>query len=561
VDGVLATGTELRHTRFGAQVSIPVLLLSICLAAQLYLVLFKSFNWDEFLHYNQLLKLRAGTFDEPFQSVHLRLLWWAPDVAANLIDQMRAARIFVWGVHLVTLIMIYGVARQFTNAANAFFAAFAYMGAGYVFTQAFSIRHDPFVTAVLMSSLFLMAKAQLTLFKSICVGVLIGLAGIMSFKAMFYAPCFAGLAWLRLRETPSKPQLLAKLVVISVAGALSFAVIYLWHTSGFPHTVAATPLAHTGQRPSFIPLMLRWITIDLPFVRFVLVEIALAPLFFLCAVLAPLAWTRVGLRGDAKLALAGFLAPLASLVFYRNTFPYYFEFVLAPPAVAIAPALGIVRERYGNAFLSLVLSAVPLAMTVLEPRDMIKRQRALIDYVHREFPKKTGYLDYSSMIADYPRILTVLTSGNGIRYYYEARDPIVGREIDRGKVAFVIANQEVIQAALSGHPFPGTFLPDDMAAISGNYVQQWGVLWREGVLIPAGSGAFRFELRRDGDFVLAGAPLTIDGATVAAGSIIALSRGPHLVSGERNSPVTLWRGNRLPTTPPNIPMDRVFTNF
>jgi hypothetical protein len=100
-----------------------------------------------------------------------------------------------------------------------------------------------------------------------------------------------------------------------------------------------------------------------------------------------------------------------------------------------------------------------------------------------------------------------------------------------------------------------------MAAISGNYVQQWGVLWREGVLIPAGSGAFRFELRRDGDFVLAGAPLTIDGATVAAGSIIALSRGPHLVSGERNSPVTLWRGNRLPTTPPNIPMDRVFTNF
>jgi len=52
-------------------------------------------------------------------------------------------------------------------------------------------------------------------------------------------------------------------------------------------------------------------------------------------------------------------------------------------AFAIAPALGIVRERYGNAFLSLVLSAVPLAMTVLEPRDMIKRQRALIDYVHQ----------------------------------------------------------------------------------------------------------------------------------------------------------------------------------
>ena len=538
----------------------PVLLLGLCLAAQLYLVFFKSFNWDEFLHYGQLLQLRSGTFREPFQSVHLRVLWWAPDVVGNFVDQMLAARVLTWCVHLVTLVMIYGVARQFTNVPNAFFAAFAYMTAGYVFTQAFSIRHDPFVTAVLMSALYVLAKWQLSFARAVAVGALIGIAGMITFKAMFYAPCFAGLAWLKFRQASSKPQFLAKIVVIAAAAVVSFVAIYLWHTSGFPEA-APKPPAHAQRMPSLIPLMLRWITIDLPFVRFVAIEIVLAPLFFLCALLAPLAWKKAALTTDAKIALAGFIAPLASLLFYRNTFPYYFEFVLAPPAVAMAPALGLVRDRYGSAFLALVLSAVPLAMTVLEPRYMIGRQRALIDYVHREFPRKTGYLDYSSMIADYPRILSVLTSGNGIRYYHEQGDPIVGREIDRGNVPFIIANQEVIQAALDGRPFPGTFLPADMAAIGGNYVQQWGVLWREGKAIPAGAAAYALDLRRGGNFVLAGERVTIDGASVAPGARIALAKGHHAVSGGRAAPSTLWRGDKLPATPPDMPMDRVFTTF
>jgi hypothetical protein len=38
-------------------------------------------------------------------------------------------------IHLLTLLMIYGLARNFTNVANSLFAAFAYLTAGYVFTQ------------------------------------------------------------------------------------------------------------------------------------------------------------------------------------------------------------------------------------------------------------------------------------------------------------------------------------------------------------------------------------------------------------------------------------------
>jgi hypothetical protein len=181
--------------------------------------------------------------------------------------------------------------------------------------------------------------------------------------------------------------------------------------------------------------------------------------------------------------------------------------------------------------------------------------------VHQEFPVKTGYLDYSGMISDYPRILKYLTSGNGIRLYREQGDAVVAREIDRGNLPFIIANQQVIASALEGRPGQETFLPRDLAALKGSYVRQWGILWREGTQIPGGRAAFEFHLRRGGEFVLAGDPVTIDGVNLRHGTTIALDKGPHLVKGPRPRSSTLWRGSRLPTPPANIPMDNVFTNF
>lgn len=537
------------------RVYIPALLFVTCLAAQLYLVFNKSFNWDEFIHFSQVYQLKAGNFIQPFQVFHLRMLGWAPGTAVDLLDQMRAARLFMWATHLLTLFMIYGVARQFTSASNAFFGSFAYLTAGYVFGHAFSIRSDPFVTAALMCALFTLAKGEFGWTRAIVAGLLLGLAGMFSVKAIFYAPCFAGLAWLKFRKAPRKPEFLARFAAFTGAAFLSFATIYFYHTSG------AAEVAPAVKQPATVSFFLRWFTIGMPFGGFIIRETILAPLFALGILLAPLAWKKAGLNADERVALAGFIAPLIVLIFYRNTFPYFFTFILAPVAVAIAPALGMVRDRYGNAFLAVVLTAAPIALAILEPRDMIRRQEALINYVHNEFPSGTRYLDYSAMIADYPRILTHLTSGNGLRLYHEAGDPIIAREINRGQLPFIIANHNVIAAVLENRPNPETFLPGDLEAIRGNYVRQWGVLWREGTYVPNGQDDYVFELRRAGTFVLAGGPVVLDNAAVTPGAKITLRAGRHLVKGDRRIASTLWRGDRLPTPPPSLPLDSVFTTF
>ncbi len=534
---------------------VPLGLFALCLAAQLYLVFFKSFNWDEFLHYSFVYQLKAGSVIQPFQVVHLRFLLWSTDAAADLVDQMLAARIFMWAVQLATLYLIYGVARHFTNAQAAFFASFAYFGAGYVFTQSFSIRVDPMVTATLMLALFLMLRGNFGLLRVIAIGSLVGLAGMMTFKAAFYAPCFAGLAWLKFHEAEDKPRFIGKLGVLVGAAILSFGAVYYVHTWNFGH------LAGPSQNTASASLYSRWLTFGFPFGMYIAKEIILSPVFFLSLIFAPVCWKKSGLNANSKVALAGFIAPLAVLLFYRNTFPYFFVFIIEPAAVPIGPALSLARERYGSAFLAVLLSAAPLALAILEPRDMIGRQRALIDYVHQEFPRKTGYLDYSGMIADYPRILKYLTSGNGIRHYHEQGVATVGKEISGGNVPFIIANYAVISSALEGRAMPGTFLPEDLAAMEGNYVQQWGVLWREGVQIPAGIGPHEFQLGRGGVFVLADGPLTVDGTTLERGTRISLAKGTHTVTGHRSSPSKLWRGDRLPAPHPDLSMDQVFTSF
>src|SRR3546814_1559361 len=55
---------------------ISLLLLGLLLTAQIYLIFFKSYNWDEFLHYGQVYMAQNGTLTDHFQVLHTRILSW-----------------------------------------------------------------------------------------------------------------------------------------------------------------------------------------------------------------------------------------------------------------------------------------------------------------------------------------------------------------------------------------------------------------------------------------------------------------------------------------------------
>jgi hypothetical protein len=338
--------------------------------------------------------------------------------------------------------------------------------------------------------------------------------------------------------------------------AASFAAIYFYHRSGL------APVPDRFRGSAFAGHGLQWFTEGVaPNGLYTMRAMLSAPLLVAGLALSLCGWKHDGIEGPRKIALIGLLLPLITLLFYRNTFPYFFAFIFAPMTVAVAPAIGIIRERFGTVPLSLALTIIPLAAAISEPRDVIARQQALIDYVHSEFPQGSGYLGYSGMAADYPRVINHLTSGIGIQTYHQRGDPVVARAINAGSVPFIIANHAAIAGALIGRPMPETFLPEDVAAMHGNYLPQWGLLWREGKRLPAGEGEFEFELSRGGPFTLDGAPVTLDGKLIGSGVTIHLAPGSHSVSGSRPAAAILWRGKTLPATPPRIESGPLFTNY
>jgi hypothetical protein len=554
----LKTLTQDRQNHPDQNIRGALLLLGLLLATQIYLIFFKSYNWDEFFHYGHVYMVKNGTLPHLFQVLHSRILSWVPSVTDGLIEQLRLARFFMWACSLVTLAAIYGLARQFTSQTNSVFAALAYLSAGYVFTHSFSIRADPMAAATLMVSLYILAVGKLTLLRAIVVGALVGLAGMMTAKSVFYAPCFAGLAWWRYKKDGGDLKFLAHILVIIAAAAVSFSLIYLLHKGGLSSDAvqrASTP-SETFQRSR------RWFFSEDRFALFYFAkQILLAVVFMICLFFAPRAWRTEIHDKPARIAMIGLVAPLIVILFYRNTFPYFYVFLFAPIAVAIAPAIGQFRKRYGNRIALLLFAASPLALLATEPRDVMARQKAMIDYIHQEYPEKVLYLARANSIADFPRVLTSLSTGNGIRSYNERGEPVIANSIKNGELAFVLATQVAIRAALEGRRIPRAFLAEDVEQLSTNFVQQWGPLYRAGKEIPAGENAFQFEVPHLGSFILDGAELNLNGRTLTHGETIVLDAGIHEATGPRENRMILWRGNKLPSEPPEEWIGGFYTDF
>ncbi len=540
---------------FAKSAAWPATALFSLLFVQFWMIWTKSFNWDEFLHFSMVYQLQDGTLARPFQTLLARVLYWAPGVSDDLVTQMMAARLFIWSVFLVGLGAIYGLARQFVSREDAIWATLVYLAAGNVFVHAFAIRTDPVAMASLMLALYLLASRKIAWSTSLAVGVLVGFAGMLTVKAIFYVPCFAGLAWLRLARADERRAVLMRLAAILPVAAATFGGIFLLHRAGL------APVPPYQQPGAFLHNGLQWLTQGL--LRqpgYTLMALLTAPVFVYALVKAPSSWRESGSSRERVVALTGLCLPLLVILFYRNVFPYFFVYILAPAAVALAPAMAELRKQYGRVLLTGAICAIPLVKWIAEPRDVLERQQALIDYVHQEFPSGAMYFDYSAMIADYPRVIDHLVSGLGVANYNKRGIPLIAKAVEAGELPFVIENKVTISAALAGQIAAGGLLPADVRALHENYVRVWGNLWLAGEEIPQGVEPVTIDIPAAGAYTADGT-ITIDGTVYGPGEAVELNAGRHVVHGRRPIRTVLWRGEHLPAAAPSTPAGPLFTDF
>lgn len=515
-----------------------------CIAAvvamQVWLVFHKSFNWDEFFHFSQVYELKQGRLARDLQVLHARLFAWAALVPGGLVRQLEAARLGMLGCELAAAAALAGLARRFAGTEAALLAALAWLGGGYVFLHGFSFRADPMATAALMIALWLIGTRRLNLATAIMVGALIGVAGVMTVKSAIYAPCFAGLAWLRLREAEDRRGALLRLALVPVAAAAAFALTLALHRIGLALDHSAAESVGADRSRFFQEgLFPQW--------PFMLRQAIFAPALAIAVLAAPFAWRRAGLEPAERVALAGFLLPLLTLALYRNAFPYYYVFLLAPAAVAAAPLLRLLRARYGLAVLLALLMASPLGLLVSEPRAEMERQKTTIAWLEELEPKPVSYLSWSGIVPAYPRVFDFLTTGIGIERYFRQGQPRLAEAIHAGTLRFIVADHPVIAEALAGRPIPNTFPAADIEAMRRNFVQRAGAVWLPGLRACPGQTALAVDVA--GTYTPDGSGLAIDGKLLTAGKPFALSQGSHTLSAPAGACVTLWAGSRIPPPP------------
>lgn len=561
-------------------------------------------NWDEynflrFVHENARGALREGP-----QTFHAHLFAPLLRIDGLELDQVLAGRQVMFAVQVVAALALWRIGARLLSSSAGLFAVVATSSFSFVLQHGASFRYDP-----LLSGLFLVAAWLLVgrprgglaaAGRVLAAGGLFGLALVISVKAAFFGPSLALMALVRLDDvdgarggapwSPRRAFDLRELRALRDLRALGGLVV----SSGI--VAGALSLAHRASLASGGPAPVRWASAAARSMiapegkLFPRREQILPSLTFDTAV-----WTllAVGLvlvvvrlltaRGRARRAAVlvfAFALPMASIVIYRNAWPYYFATVLPGAALlcgaVVAAVEGALVRRPLMAILTVAALTAPLAVTLQQwvrhnGEEQNHVQRALLTGVHEIFPAPVPYLDRCGMVSSFPKVGPFMSTW-GMELARAAGARVVPELLATTPPVFILANVESLEL---DKPWrrrdKRRLVAEDFRLLRSTYVHHWGAVWVAGVHIDgvhlAGAPAAPVEVQIvvPGPYTVeATGPVTIDGATHAAGSVVTLVTGAHRVGVEgAGSPggVTLRWGDHLrrPTAP--LPEGKIFTGF
>lgn len=555
IDPRASLGDERSRNR-GASEWVPlVVAFAAIIGLQLYLLAVKSINWDEFFFFSRIQELKDGQLAQPLQTFYTRLFVWLRDLPAGPIDQLLAGRVVMFGCEMVAAAALFIVARRFASGQIAALCALTYLSAGFVFQHGFAFRADPLATALLMTALACLLRRRINWTTGTVIAVLLGLSAMITIKVVLYAPVFAGAAWLKLRDEQFSRTMVLRLIAVGVGAGASFAILYAWHSSGL-----APAQPNPGGTTSSA-----WNTVFsvglFPQGHFFVRQVLFAPHVALMLAAAPFLWPKRFKTQAERLAMAGFYLPLLTIIFYRNSYPYFFVFLLAPAMLSAIPSIEIAFRWLGRRVYPALLVSNALFLALIEPTQMLPAQRRLIDGVHQIFPVPVAYFDFCGMVGDFHRPVHILTSGWGLKNYRSGGKQTLRAMMGEQPVPLLVLNHGVLADAAVGRRGDENLLDADAEALRESYIPHWGPVWVAGKRLPTGTAPLSIGIAVPGTYTLEGAAVSVDGKMVAPGQTISLDHGVHTVVPNSGHEAVLRWGDHLFVPKQAAPRGYLFTDY
>jgi hypothetical protein len=373
---------------------------------------------------------------------------------------------------------------------------------------------------------------------------LVAVALLVTLKSLFFLPVF-GVALLADPSRGSQSLSTARAVLIFgavLAGATL--ALYLWHSRDI---VATTPTAAALQSTASVALQQAPVrrlpeflaTVKSNIVQWVLLALGI---LMLCRRIL------TGQRALESALLLSLALPLLSLIFYRNTFPYFYVFILPPALVLCGMAFDQLsldrgaRSRRGVLVSLLVTIAIGASATShVRPRlrDGTVAQRTVIQAIHEIFPRPVPYIDRNGMIASFPKVGFFMSTW-GIQRYHERERAVFADLLRTRRPHFVLANTPAL-VSVFGRRGGGPLHPDDVAVLRTHFVPYWGPVYVAGTQLHLEPGTdTAWEVLIAGSYRLQGeGPVVIGNVPYAPGSIVKLDSGLVSFRSEAAQDVTL----------------------
>lgn len=528
----------------------------VILGLQLQLAVTRSINWDEYYFLSQVHQFVRGELTVPLQTLHVRLFAWLPGTGLDSVDQVVLGRLAMFAAQIGTCIAIAAVAQRFTNLAGAMVCALAYLTFAFVVQHGFAFRTDPLAAFMSMTALAILARSRLNLLSIVLASLILGAAFMITIKLVLYAPAFAGMAWLRWSESGFGVRRAAAIAAIPILTALVAALLFLAHSLSLAPPERAMEMLNTsgnymfGLKPKF-GYILQALVKSLPWI-------------LLFAGLA-----RILVRGSEanaadRIALAGLAAPLLSLIFYTNTFPYFYAFILPPVVAAFSGGLEWLSQRYKIVLLAVLLAMSGAFVWATDGQSRQREQREIEQAVDQIFPEKIAYFDFPGFLPRHQKVNFFMTIW-GFRNYINASEPHFAAILQKRTVPLLLAvepeDNPSLLAVMEGGPNTKLFHPQDIAALRESYRHAWGPIYIAGTRLGASQRQV-WNVNVPGTYTVEG-QLRINDRSYRAGDLIELPRGPVVLVAEARSEAgagLVW-GKRLaiPSAPP--PTRPYWTSF
>lgn len=539
-----------RSKRSTSERSVVIFLTAIAFVAvlQIALAFTKSINWDEYFHFSEIHARRAGDPVDWLQTPYSYLFGFVTEWSGSVVDHICYTRLLILPFEALLVASVVMAARRFVALGPALASALIYLTAGYVFTQALSLRADIIATSLVMAAVAIGLNRPLRPLTLCVIALLCALAFVSTIKTLLYLPVVLGVLLIRREAMRAAWPALIGFALTATAAAVAVAVAYpevpgyLFDKLGR----AAARMFGGGVLPQG---------------RYAARQVAMAiPFALVLAAFIPWLARGAAPRGD-KAALALFVLPALWPLIYFNAYPYFYAFMLPPVAVGLAPVVAIAVERYGAISVAIACTLSAAFLFAQEPRGQLAVQQAFDAELRDVFPQPVRYIDESGMIGDYPRAVPHYASGWALAKYRRALVAEYRASVLEEPVPLLITNSHALANVFAATGSPDRLLREDEAFLRANYLPHAGMIHVAGKRLAPRERLADTLLPTPGTYRIEGGPVRIDNRALLPGATVTLARGRHDLANLSDAPAALRWAEAGEPKASTIALRDMFTDF